>query len=42
VAGEYRAAFEWTMAGDWIVTVTATLPDGHVATRQFPITIGSE
>lgn len=26
--GEYRVPFEWAMGGDWIVTVTAQLPDG--------------
>ena len=38
-AGSYPADFEWTMAGDWIVTVTAALPDGRTATRQFDLTV---
>ena len=33
--GRYEAPFEWTMGGDWIVTVTAALPDGRTASRQF-------
>jgi hypothetical protein len=38
-AGHYTTAFEWTMAGDWIVTVQAALPDGRVARRQFEVTV---
>ena len=37
--GSYSADFEWTMAGDWVVTVTAALPDGRTATRQFDLTV---
>lgn len=37
--GEYLLDFEWTMAGDWILTVTATLPDGRTAVREFPLTV---
>lgn len=37
--GEYLASIEWTMAGDWIVTVTATLPDGRVVSQGFPIVV---
>lgn len=33
--GIYTADFEWTMAGDWFVTVTATLPDGTVISQRF-------
>lgn len=40
-AGVYRAEFEWTMAGDWIVTVTATLPDGRAATETFAYNVAS-
>jgi hypothetical protein len=39
--GAYEAAFGWTMAGDWIVTVEATLPDGRVARRQFEVGVGA-
>jgi hypothetical protein len=35
--GEYRVPFEWTMGGDWIVTVTVTLADGGVATHDFDV-----
>ena len=37
--GDYDATIEWTMAGDWIVTVTATLPDGGVATEEFTLRV---
>lgn len=40
--GIYEAPFEWTMAGDWIVTVTASLPDGRIATREFDLTVSGE
>ena len=33
--GRYSADFEWTMAGDWIVTVQAALPDGRLKVAQF-------
>ena len=37
--GLYNTEFEWTMAGDWIVTVEATLPDGRVKRATFPFTV---
>lgn len=37
--GVYSAAFDWTMAGDWIVTVTTTLPDGRVKSQTFNYTV---
>lgn len=36
-AGVYEVPFEWTMGGDWIVTVTATLADGRIAIREFDL-----
>jgi hypothetical protein len=33
--GLYRADFEWTMAGEWIVTVNASLPDGQMKTETL-------
>jgi len=39
--GLYRADFEWTMAGDWIVTVTATLPDGRIKTQSFDYSVAT-
>lgn len=32
---EYIVPFEWTMAGDWIVEVSAELPDGTTASQTF-------
>lgn len=37
--GNYSTGFEWTMAGDWIVTVTAVLPDGRTAMRRFDLSV---
>ena len=37
--GLYTADFEWTMAGDWTVTIEATLPDGRVKRTTFPFTV---
>lgn len=34
-AGVYSVPFEWTMGGDWIVTVDATLADGTTVSEQF-------
>ena len=39
--GVYEMPFEWTMGGDWVVTVEVTLPDGRSATQQFNFTIDS-
>jgi hypothetical protein len=38
-AGEYAIAIPWTMAGDWYVDVKATLADGRVIARRFPISV---
>lgn len=40
--GLYALPIEWTMTGDWIVTVEATVPDGRRATRQFDFTVTGE
>ena len=37
--GTYRTEFAWTMSGDWIVTVTATLSDGSTAEQQFDLSV---
>ena len=37
--GDYDATIEWTMAGDWLLTVTATLPDGLVAAEEFSLRV---
>lgn len=33
--GEYRIEVEWTMAGDWLSTITVTLPDGTTHGQTF-------
>jgi len=40
--GVYTADFAWTMAGDWIVTVVATLPDGRLKVAQFEYTVEAD
>lgn len=35
--GRYRAALDFTMAGDWVVLVHLTLPDGSRVERQFDV-----
>ena len=40
--GVYPADFEWTMSGDWVVTVTAALSDGRTAMRGFDLTVSNE
>ena len=35
--GRYRATLEFTMGGDWVVTVHAALPDGRKIDRQFDV-----
>lgn len=37
--GEYRIPFEWTMAGDWILTITATLSSGQTIEDTFELTV---
>ncbi len=37
--GRYSVPFEWTMSGDWIITVKVFLPDGRSTLRQFPVSV---
>jgi hypothetical protein len=39
--GEYRIPFEWTMGGDWIITVDITLADGVQISRVYEMTVRS-
>ena len=34
--GIFAVPFEWTMAGDWFVSISARLPDGRVLLRILP------
>jgi len=38
-AGRYTVAIPWTMGGDWYVDIKATLADGRVIARRFPIAV---
>jgi hypothetical protein len=38
-SGVYRVPLQWTMAGDWIVDLKFTLPDGTRVARRFPISV---
>ena len=40
--GEYVIPFEWTMGGDWIVTVDATLADGMQVTQDFNLVVDGD
>jgi hypothetical protein len=42
VEGQYQIPFGWTMGGDWVLTVNATLTDGTVVTKTFPFTVNSQ
>ena len=35
--GQYVVPFEWTMSGDWIVTVDVLLADGQQFSQQIPV-----
>lgn len=40
--GVYTVPFEWSMGGNWILNVTATLPDNRgVVTAQFETSVGA-
>lgn len=41
-AGVYRVPVRWTMAGDWIITVEASLGDGRRASHSFNMTVTGE
>lgn len=37
--GVYRVPFQWTMSGDWIVTVSVILPNGETHKKTFDFTV---
>ena len=41
-SGRYTVAFEWTMAGDWIVTIEVELHDGTLFERTFDLSVAGE
>jgi hypothetical protein len=38
-AGVYRVPLAWSMAGDWYVDLTFTLPDGQHVARRYPVQV---
>jgi hypothetical protein len=38
--GQYETLFEWTMAGEWFLDVTVTLPDGTQDKERFEYVVG--
>jgi hypothetical protein len=40
--GVYMSDYEWTMAGDWNVEITVTLPDGTTTGETFTFTVAGE
>ena len=38
-AGAYSIPFEFSMAGDWLITLSAVLPDGRSLIRTYPIRV---
>lgn len=42
VNGVYQMPFDWMMAGDWVLTVHAALPDGAQIERTFTMNVTGE
>lgn len=40
--GLYTLPIEWTMAGDWILQLTAEMPDGRTLRRSFNLRVDAE
>jgi hypothetical protein len=38
--GKYSVPFNWTMSGEWLVTIKATLPTGRVVSDTFVVQVG--
>ncbi len=38
--GRYAVPMNWTMSGDWVVTVKATMPGGQTASKDFSLRVG--
>lgn len=38
--GSYTVPFNWSMSGEWIVTIKATLPTGRVVSDKFVVQVG--
>lgn len=42
IDGNYAIPFEWTMGGDWILTVNVLLPDGALIERNFNLVVDGD
>jgi hypothetical protein len=40
--GLYRTSFEWTMAGDWVLTVSGKLEDGRNFQRELQVSVAAD
>jgi hypothetical protein len=40
-AGRYEIPFNWSMGGDWVLTVAVSLPDGRSASRTFNLSVSN-
>ncbi|MFP3855209.1 MAG: FixH family protein [Anaerolineales bacterium] len=40
--GVYETPFSWSMAGDWILTVSGQLPDGRQIVRTLEVNVSSD
>ena len=39
--GQYKIPFDWSMGGDWVLTIKATLPDGRTASKRVEVSIAA-
>jgi hypothetical protein len=42
VDGSYRIPFQFTMLGDWIITVSVERPDGSEVEQNIEVTVGDQ
>jgi hypothetical protein len=42
VDGSYHISFQFTMLGDWIITVSVERPDGSEVEQNIEATVGSQ
>ncbi|NWF69716.1 MAG: FixH family protein [Chloroflexi bacterium] len=39
--GEYRTTFDWSMGGEWVLTVRAELSSGETVSEDFNVSVGA-
>lgn len=42
VDGLYHVPVKWSMAGEWVLTVEAVLPDDSRAVQEYDLSVGAE